>query len=607
MSLAHLTHDVLGLIFSYNTNSRSYVNLWNCGNLKLQSKLRSGIVHVYWHCFRWERLCVPSSLSELSNLRHLYFISTNELFIRTPDATKALSNLPRGLLTLHICTPDAHLVLLNFAPSWRSDEESFIQTQYKIGKSRLIDLGTIFPHLQDLMLSCVSRDPLAICDFPGLPASLTRLSLPHVYVEEPSAPFMAHLPRSLTDLNAHIAFDPDCWTKQTWADPPPNLTRIEALASPDFMDLALLPRTLEIADIQEFEATTQSRHFPPNLRVLAVRGASEEPWEPYLPPNLTTLELYHASTRCSTIETLPRSLTSLHWGRDVVPLFKHGTVDPSLWPAALTSLVLVPPLANYEHLGLLPKTLKALMVWLQDFGGVFQSDKLPTHLESLSVHQTYDQNFRFSHPLPELKSLVASGLLESSAMLPKTLEFLDTKIPSGLDSFILPSNLTSLEIYPWPFEWFEHLPQSLTSLRIPILDVQHVDPAFDISRFLPPNLRDLELVRVAVYEDPLTCVSADSFSSLKHLTNLTIHDVIIFPSAVLRNLRPGLLELDLRLQSIEEADAPFLPRTLTELDLHCDEYPDYVAKYWPLSASGRIKDTKLRRAVQARCPPKTTI
>lgn len=650
MELSHLTPDILGLIFSYHSDGQSCADLWKCGDLKMRAKLRSGVTHFYWDCFRWEGLRYPTLVSELPNLRHLYFDSARAMFRNPTDWTNALHKLPRGLQTLHICSTDAHISLMNFAPDWTREYPSYIETKYERGLSRFIDLEALFPGLQELKLNVMARHPMAIRDLPGLPSSLTRLILPHIYVEEDSPPFMARLPRSLLELDCFLSFDEGCWTPEAWAqvDSLPQLTRITQLTSEDPMNCAHLPRTLEFVDLSAASLVASKElvsSLPPSLRAFTCAESDESGWETCLPPKLALLEVWNGSHRLD-IGNLPRSLETLvmivevpHPSDDVDDATSSATTNddptasatssgnatnfslsssPIAWPSTLTSLSIHASELTFTDIPLLPETLTELRLSLRSLAtDLIPTNLLPPRLENLALQSSesaYD--FKFSHPLPiHMKTLTLTcGSLDRNAfkMIPSSLTSLECNIIielHGVEPIALPQSLTQLDVSTWDSNWMAAFPNKLTSLRISSLFGvrQQLESESDVFERFPTTLTKLEIMDLNLnetYNDELVVVlSASSFSSLAHLKHLNLPDKCVFPSAVLRNLRHGLTTLVMQLESVAEADAPFLPQSLTDINLGCDVSEPFMVKHWPMSASNGIINDSLRSAVKARWAP----
>lgn len=175
--------------------------------------------------------------------------------------------------------------------------------------------------------------------------------------------------------------------------------------------------------------------------------------------------------------------------------------------------------------------------------------------------------------LTESQNLPTAGLVSLVACLATPYH------PSG--PWKIADTLRSLSSKLFLFENLEHLPRSLTLLSIEYLDSH---PSHDSSKTwknaLPPSLTNLMIAKAAAD------VPAIELETLLPLKSLRLLDIRLrpLPSKIVRYLPRYLRHLAIALEGLNEDDAPFLPRSLETINIHCDA-PNWctpaVKKHWP--------------------------
>lgn len=495
--------------------------------------------------------CLPSKLHTL-RIPHLKITKNEASFI---------AMLPRSLEVL-----DTFISIYPENPSIQFGDQLFRDLALappKLHTVRTIsvaDADVVLPHLPKSLthglLKCSHWTPSLHKD---MPPNIQELSLS--IFSEMSAPFT--LPTHLTEL--HLSNDIELNLGQHLSLPP-SLTSLSFFYEP-WKDM--------IAEIKE--------------RLLQGRSDATALW----PPQLSTLRCIAVDVETGAI-LLPSSLKSLHLTLNCVSTTKTR---------ALEALELINPSAcatassrDLSSLPLqLPPHLTDLVLQLIECDRI--SNILPINLPSSltdiltrvvvsSTDMTSDSRIDWPFdPHSNAESLTKmSRLAIHLPVLPRLSS-------STLGQYILPQNLTTIHSIPWHCDWFSYLPRSLTSLYLHTLSGVPQVATEDIFLSLPPHLAELAIGRTLSANETDTSpqlLSATSFSSLLHLTNLSVYDSCVFPSKILRHLPKSLRSLRLELQSIERDDAPFISPSLHMFDAgdQVDYKQPYLVDYWPLRSVG---------------------
>lgn len=457
MTLANLPSPILAIIF-HGKVSHLVINLWKCGNKQINQRLENGIEYMDLKDCRLDTTSrYPKMLSSLRQLRYLSLDRGEWPLMATPaDVSAEIQRIsPSKLETLKLICKDVASCL------WQYDEnKSPIYTDHEHGKSAMLPLSAIFPHLVHLLVGdSTSKDLLSSADLPRLPPTLRRLSGPLNCQNQPT---LSLLPRSLEEWDINLSSG-DFSTETFWSDPPPYLTTIKRVSIPFMLPL---PKTLVNCRLQ-IGGTPPSisvlNQLPPSLVDITSfctvdsLNVFNEYMKMSLHPGLTRLELNLTSAWwpqvVHTIPKLPSTLTSLEFSSTIS--YGVSSLDWSLlteavdqmtaakfWPSGLLSLGSKLPWSN-DDAYLPPWLEKVSLFWPNNMEG----DCLKTHLLPRSLKSLNIELFR----PPEAQ--VFSEYLTFMNLAPG-----------------FPPNLTELDIGGiWythtTLASLRHLPSSLTSLR----------------------------------------------------------------------------------------------------------------------------------------------
>lgn len=370
---------------------------------------------------------------------------------------------------------------------------------------------------------------------------------------------MSLLPPSLTDLDVQLKIltgnpPPD---PLDWANPPPHLTRIEAIQYEGEASSSL-PHTLEELGLIGSPFTVNAALRMPQLtRLQANFGTPSDADLPHLiPRKLTNLTLRLARL----LPHLPPCLTglTLQLDRDLGTWLKSANITSDGQAPASKALA-----------SLLPHTLRSLCIDLGTLdSSVFMAfPQRLTRLEVKALSTDSDAPELIMSNLPPnlvtFRMELFEGICPINDALPSSLTHLEVIIDEGgltgegfeflpaslktlnisfcvvpTDLYPLPPCLTRLRLSHWRLEWFSAIPKTTTSLTIVTLRRPTDDPSDDDAfANLPSTLKTLEIWGYKSADGPTATFSSQSFSTLPALTHLYITPKVAkFPSSVLKNL-----------------------------------------------------------------------
>lgn len=611
--LHRLPREILTCIFDHPSTSHTAIKLWKCGDRALHSKLSKCMTSLRLWCLPWMEISLPPVVSQLRHLRHLALRSDNDLMKDHRQWPIFFNALPGTLESIRIASLDSSKALLNSGP-----KEPVI-TFYERGTSALIDLGRLFPRLETLAVLPIFSEhnhtalmTIKPVDLPGLPSTLTSLMLKIVI--HPSA--MALLPPSLLHFSGDIWFVNDAKSSEEVTDyDPSNASLIPSLQSiagihlPLFFDYRWLPRTLtsihpEIRHTWDLRLASRLPPLVKNLHIMAfhpeIRKSIENGDLCSLPRYLTELTLERFPLG-GLISQLPRTLIKLfivQWGyQNWLDIQKQIVQEEANWPPLLQDLD-INPAPTLEYIDLLPTTLTSMTLTLRSREEL-DGHRLPPKLNRLTINSGLGW---------DLDNSIITG------KLPSTLKVLDTRrrsltdesidsLPSSLrtwgtdalalDQLLHPTflalNLLVFECDVWRYDWFKHLPRSITSLALP--DIQAMPSRSDLEdggffEALPPRMVSLLLGVLKLSEDvwPVQRLS----KSLPHLMELKIKRLGIMPSKFVQELPKGLIEVSIQLQTLDPEDASFLPPSANRINFSDCRIREHVLPYWPFMANSSL-------------------
>ena len=591
-SLACLPNEILDLILSRPSHSYLAIHLWLTGDSRLISKLSSGLTCLYLSANSEVSSFLPQILGSLHALRTLKLTSSENSLVRThQDWRPLISSLPKTLKVLSIDSRDSIFAVRNLATDLNSPTK-YITTVYKRGPSNFIDLGTLFPQLETLVLKGYrlrgfpknnshggnEDDEDHIHDlenYAGVPDTVTHLGLPYVLLGKLAklAPLM---PPSLIFLESNVVYDyTDLSIEEIQQDwDLPHLERITSLTWIDQQpkNVSWLPRSLKQCSIEKLDPLTLAiaQTLPPDLESLKIFSFDREsfakcesPSLSALPKHLTSLEL--SCPIPSRIADLPRMLTRLRVNDKLDLLAEqetkrnqglratHENLD---WPPSLTSLSAFIHEIDKGILCLLPHTLTDLNIFSPFRGGPIELDgrELPPGLRTLRA--SFSTNVIISGALPttlthfttKIWSVQHTVSFASSTILPPSLTFLDTRLSFPKDesghlvtptTIVLPPNLETLITHEFHVDWFSKLPRSLRHLDIYAVHGTLKIPSNKVSTLFSglPALETINLNRFLNFtgqEPGCGAVPSESLGSLPlSLKSVSIptYDVIKLPTA----------------------------------------------------------------------------
>lgn len=627
MNLANFPVEVLELILCSFDISYAVVALWQCGDRLLTRKLTECVTLMDLRRDRGFRMKPPALLAQLPKLRELSIYSYHALYRSPLSWSKLVSALPPSLKVIRFICTDASVAFKNYAPGWTAALPSYVSTAYERGLSEMVDFSRLFPHLEELKIGdAYIGSGVSESDLPALPSTLTRLETSSIHLTEVCNALK--FPRSLRSLLCYLDF-PRCDTTdssylETWRHALPDLEELGRI-SQGCSDASWIPLTVKTMkdDFYAFDAHL-ARTLPPLLQSLTLNSIMVDNWYEILPKCLTTLQF---AGPINFIPYLPETLTTLSspWAfpcmdpRDLMTSEDASSIAGThIWPANLTRLEVI---KLYEDNSLLyklkalPRALKTLGV---DLTGVSALDCsiLPPSLTDFYVLS--NGAVELSNLPTSLTSLYGERLRLSQALidtLPKslrTLQFDPTFDPTFGPHWSPSNSLTQLKVDDWRREWMQSLPKLLESFSITNslngMKYASKEASDRIFKGLPTTL-----TYFSVSDDDRSDMenfnevfSSDCFSSLPPaLRTLSLLFNGPFPSAALRHLPKSLRILDMRMKTMTEEDAAFIPSRLTSLTLKGLNWLEcpFIGDHWPLAAievSGASRNSEGWRRIGAR-------
>lgn len=620
-SLADLPSDVIGQILFGKFQSYLVVELWKCGNHRLQLKLQDAIIYMdlkeptnspFPSRF-------PSMLSWLPKLRYLSV--ARGCLPLMPTARELRHELSRlscasKLEELLLESDDFELLYALDSACGYAEDPTIDSVE-----PRFFDLKSRFSSLRTLELSS-----LATSFFSHLPDSITKLTTVEVLWNAESKGLLASLPRSLQILDAAFEYRSASYEPESvllpalpiiWADPPPSLRYITSWSAPDhvlIVDFSFLPRTLEHCDLSRFLLSIAAlATIPPLLDSITISIGASEPsdstlshkWLPFMPSQLKELKVDVEGFYLdyNFLANLPRTLEKLFtrtsradWKEIGKKMADHHQL--LFWPPHLNELQL------YGHdwdfcPDLLPSTLTILAVpWpYQSSSSKAASVTWPPQLVSLKIRLYPTQLDPFTMRIEKCEWPLALKFLElkgkkssfmdgfSLSNLPQSLETLHLRTPiaaaflsgKALEPFTLPAGLKELHTKQWSSALFAVLPRSLTHLDIETLKfgvkfsrktstdskgpiiVEENESNWDM---LPPDLCCFQIsFFTSGHEgcDELTALSGRFLSRLKRLHTLDLWYLSMEASA-LRYFSTTIRCVQITLQNLTPELGPFINR-----------------------------------------------
>ena len=666
-TLFALSSDVLCLIIDSSPYT-VFQRLWLCGNGSLNSTLAFGVTEILLlNLGKLPISRLPRSIFALRNLRSLTIKSTTIVAGYPFEWRDIINSLPTTLERLVLSFPHSDFALFNYGSSGTrfikyigipnlSEEPptsdasdpvathhreydyaniQYIHTQYPLGSSCLIDIGTRFPQLHTLKLNPgpdhgQPRDSLCPADYLALPSTLTRLDITSECTS--TVPFMSHLPRSLTHLGGCVSVRDVKSTDLAydWSLAPPGLQTVSVCVRNEAATwLPVTLTTLHLETVKDKISVELVRSLPRTLANLYLSVNDNRLINNVdmaasiveaLPPTLVKLEFKRGSRTelCLSvpiIHSLPSTLVIFNAPCEVdceslyaASLDADGNRLSNIWPPNLKHLNLsphrafsappgpdVPPQATSLNrlLNSLPQTLELLELRFGTIGIkpdtptlTIDASLLPPHITSLILHGNNlvsSIGGEFPSSLTILNSKFESPPAISS--FPGSLHTLEHNPTPLYDEIISHlSRLARLIVTKWSTAQFKFVPKTVTNLDILLLE--HVANSSHGFNELPTALISL---KIAQFTERMAFQNFD-YSSLTNLTTLTIP--ILNAEKGFPTLPKGLHTLKTLLTTdacIE--DAMKLPRSLRSiegirwsgprLDL-AQLFPPLAASYFPM-------------------------
>lgn len=308
------------------------------------------------------------------------------------------------------------------------------------------------------------------------------------------------------------------------------------------------------------------------------------------------------------IGTLPSTLRFLHTSIDSESLSEDTVLS---WPPQLECLDLRH--LKIEHLSkmlpLLPKDINTLemsfILGYRQFASRFDpqaaakldASLLPKELTSLNIASGITQiNGRFPSTLNNLNlsRLETLTIPIEISVYPDSLQRYHTFQNDKCELIPLPHTLTLLEVFFWPYEFFDSIPKSVTILKIEGLQHNTNDTRNCFSS-LPVALESLK-IHTFLPPWPQSIIDGFDFSSLVNLKTLHILPPIN-ASKAFPTLPRGLLSF-YGTSSATAEDAAHLPRRLRHiLGIRWKEYSPQLTENCPLPAIGSLPEANYHEEI----------
>lgn len=626
MLLSHLPPEILDYILTPSGAVLSVLQLWLTGDKILRSRLAKGLKRLDLTPISNKSFRLPPMVSDLRVLRHFALPAKAKTMEDRFKLESTLKTLSGTLESLELPFSNAREdVFINCDLETATSPPPTIKTQYPRGLSRCIDIGAMLPKLLSLKIYGYRAKPLRdfVELFPALPSTLTDLYLHHV--SRVSYPFASLLPKSLLRLDCNFALantlDPnDPLFLEDWANAPPHMQYIRGIRSISFHDqLEWLPNSITQLDSCFLWMSPQlPPRFPSGvIGDLSIRLVDSTlwgtTWIANLPRNLTKLAIYGASPRFGPMEVslLPVTLTFLE-----CPLnFKSwptGSSDDGdaagdaksperncsgVWPPNLIEAEFS---ASPLSISMLPHSLKKLSLQLDEAEeGTLKVNDLPPLLSALSLDGPTALSGNWPTSLTKLEINNNDNITDCPSFPPSLTHFAwrpdlsrhgndvgteDHPCFATNTVALTGSGLTTLSVIGWNVAWFEFIPRSVASIEIFELHYSTATPEAHF-KDLPPGLVHLRIENGysdLIFGDEIE-LSPTSLSSLHHLEDLDLRNLICFPSSALRHLPRTLEHLTVRFVLEDASDLRFLPSTLCTiaLDRPFNWSLPGIADHWP--------------------------
>ena len=590
MMLEDLPVELLSEILNDDA-SYLVIELWKCGSIVLNSKLRRGVVSItLTNPYTRSKTRYPRCLKEFVNLQTLAITSLYQELCTPESLRHELKQLTSKLTTLEVrvegattaffgLNPDDASAAIDGAPSPSKRSKRIETDDADIEHAEAWNMDLTWPQLRHLMIEC-QHSPLVLLHCRLLPRNLEYLEVRHIYLNSSDYDQLRWLPTTLRTLKLR----PHLLGPEHLSLLPPTITDIgESLNAQATVELArnplLLPNIAEfptnaedgylLAELAE-EVELRLHQWPKNIKQLSFYSSSGllEHGDGFidLPPQLERLTAQQSYVTADVIaKHIPRSVTFMDFFR-----LEFDQIALSMWPPHMKTLAV----ANEDfgpHLTLyLPRTLTHFV--LND-GRLVTFDDL---IEGPTPHSSG------STPLhgvdKDLWVLIKSNLRDSDFATGDANDYISAVESGRLYGF--PLTLTEMDLTAYQ----QHrgisllLPPQLRKLTLmPTASFQ----ANEFFRLLPPSLVELRLLCTTHGDDLKACAVSWDLQSVdpsttwlfksKNLTHLNIvsryHDMSNLIKYLPRKLRHLALRLDDSCWSIQAIRD--LPPSLTFFYLHC--------------------------------------
>lgn len=596
VKLSAFPPEVLNQILGTYSSSWLVIPLWLCGDSVLRRNIASGLTYVHLRGLGTvASFPFPRLLLQLRALRHLA-IECHEFRINSPiDWLNIFDNLS-GLLQTLIILSSNPCPFLNVSRD--PLQVNSIETQFKRGSSRWIDLECRFPNLTRLGVRNIHCDDLA-----GLPSSLTSFAGPITMpYETPGGAYAAALPPSLKFIEGEVRvqnsssnIDQIC---DDWALAPlleRAVVRFESRST-----LKMLPLPLLSCKLPDQTLCTKDLH--PDLKCLylsRILDVSESTLHPHyvakFPRTLTHL-MIDAIGKATTgffIAELPRTLKKLTLWIDVGIHRQweahNQKANSSFWPPHLETFIYQNSVSASE-LDALPTTLKRLLIGLS-LEETIDASKFPPLLTSLTLEVPQKVLFEGNFPALitdlNIDSSIGFAAMNGNLHNLTSLKHFACYSPLEAELFLPSTSLTSISLDSCPTESFGLLPRTLLTFAITQALSASLAPAIEKGELfidLPPSITDLAINRsYSASRNPINCFPSQRLSSvLPHLRRMILTSMHMFESRFIREMPQSLRELSVAIGDLTYEDAAFLPQYLRDCTIQRSIISEEVlADYWP--------------------------
>ena len=266
MELANFPSEVLAEITAYTHGSAAIVSLWKCGNAVLQSKLSQCITKLDLKDQRLvSRSRFPKLICSLKNLRSLALDRGNWPLM---SSSRQLASEINSLQLLKLETLDLKCMLGDDALELFNGENNLTLPSESVHTGTVTTFWNLthsFPMLRTLkvafgvpLIGIPTKDLLL-----SLPSTLTHLAMPLDDIYDHDTPLMSLLPTDLLHFEATIAvytvLISSLSSCPVWSNPPPHLHTIEEiLLTTRPTSYEFLPRTLTKCELGRSNWTSEA-------------------------------------------------------------------------------------------------------------------------------------------------------------------------------------------------------------------------------------------------------------------------------------------------------------------------------------------------------------